>query len=155
MEWWVWISRWFLFSVRYSRLYRIYHEKHKTLPINPLIYVYINRIYRLVFKTKDGYTIELQTPERKKLFSSTKKLIDKTKNRENVTSLEVAEVVLVQRNLVDDKYQQKFKVLYTFTSNKSYVYLLIEEPRNLVFLKVYNTEYAEIIITFTDQMVEH
>ena len=108
-----------------------------------------------MFKTKDGYTIESQTPERKKLFSSTKKLIDKTKNRENVTSLEVAEVVLVQRNLVDDKYQQKFKVLYTFTSNKSYVYLLIEEPRNLVFLKVYNTEYAEIIITFTDQMVEH
>ena len=40
-------------------------------------------------------------------FGSTKNLIDKTKNREKVPSLEVVEVVLVQRNLVDNKYQQK------------------------------------------------
>ena len=39
-------------------------------------------------------------------------------------SLEVAEIVLVQCNLVDNQYQQKSEVLYTFTSNKSYAYLL-------------------------------
>ena len=42
-----------------------------------------------------------------KLFGSTKKKkkkkIDKAKNGENVTSLEVVEVVLVQCNLVDKK----------------------------------------------------
>ena len=40
---------------------------------------------------------------------------------------------LVQCNLVDNQYQQKSKVLYTFNSNKSYVYLLNVEPSNLVF----------------------
>ena len=45
------------------------------------------------------------------LFGSTKKLIYKTKNGENLPILEVAEVVLVQCNLEDNQYQQKFKVL--------------------------------------------
>ena len=86
-----------------------------------------------------------------KLFGSTKKLIDKTKNGEKVISLEVVEVVLVQCNLVDNQYQQKSEVLYTFTPNKSYAYLLNVEPSNLVFLKTYNTEFDEIIIKFTNQ----
>ena len=58
---------------------------------------------------------------------------------------------LVQRSLVDNQYQQKSEVLYTFTPNKSYAYLLNVEPSNLVFLKTYNTEIDEIIITFTDR----
>ena len=41
-------------------------------------------------------------PETKKLFVSTKKLIDKTKTEENLQSLEVIEVVLVQCSLVDN-----------------------------------------------------
>ena len=86
-----------------------------------------------------------------KLFGSTKKLIDKTKYRENVPSLEVVEVVLVQCNLVDNQYQQKSEVLYNFMSNKFYAYLLNVEPSSLVFLKTYNTEFDKIIIIFTDQ----
>ena len=78
-------------------------KKHETLTTIPPIHVYINRINnRLVFKIKDGYKLELQTPETMKLFGSTKKLIDTTKNREKVESLEVVEVVLVQCNLVDE-----------------------------------------------------
>ena len=42
-------------------------------------------------------------------------------------------------------------MLYTFTPNKSYAYMFNVEPRNLVFLKTCNTEFDEIIITFTDQ----
>ena len=53
---------------------------------------------------KDGYNLESQTPEATKLFGTTKKLIGKTKNGEKVPSLEVAEVVLVQCNLVDNQY---------------------------------------------------
>ena len=79
-----------------------------------------------------------------KLFNSTKKLTDKTKDREKVQSLEVAEVVLVQCNLVDTQYQQKSEKLYTFTPNKSYAYLLTVELSNLVFLKTYNTEFDEL-----------
>ena len=52
-----------------------------------------------------------------------------------VRSLEAFEVALVQCNLVDNQYQRKSKVLYTFTPNKSYAYLLNVEPSNLVFLK--------------------
>ena len=85
------------------------------------------------------------------LFGSTIKLTDKTKNGEKVPSLEVVEVFLVQHNLVDNQYQRKSEVLYTFTPNKSYSYLLIIKPSNLVFLKIYNTEFNEIIITLTDQ----
>ena len=63
----------------------------------------------------------------------------------------VVKVFLVQYNLLDNQYQQKFEVLYTFTLNKSYSYLLNVEPSNLIFLKTYNTEFDEIIIKFTDQ----
>ena len=52
-----------------------------------------------------------------------------------VRSLESFEVALVQCNLVDNQYQRKSKVLYTFTPNKSHAYLLNVEPSNLVFLK--------------------
>ena len=85
-------------------------KKHKTLATVVPIHVYINRINnRLVFKVKDGYKIEVQMPETIKLFGSTKRLIDKTKHGEFVLSLEVVELVLVQRNLVDKKYQQNLK----------------------------------------------
>ena len=48
-----------------------------------------------MFKLKDGYRLELQTSETVKLFGSTKELIEKTKNGQNVPSLEVVEIVLV------------------------------------------------------------
>ena len=112
-------------------------KKHKELPVNPPIHIYINRINnRLVFKIKYGYKLELQTPETMELSSNTKKLIDKTKYREIVASVEVVKVVLVQCNLVDSPYQQKPEVLYTFTPNKSNAYLLIVETSNLVFLRL-------------------
>ena len=58
----------------------------------------------------------------------------------NVPSLEVVEVILVQCNLVNNQYQQKSEVFYTFTLNKFYAYLLNVKSSNLVFLKTYNTE---------------
>ena len=48
-------------------------------------------------------------PETIKLFDSTKQLIEQTKNGENITSLEVVEVVLVQCNLVDNQHQQNLR----------------------------------------------
>ena len=78
-----------------------------------------------MFKMKYGYRLELQTSETIKLFSSTKILKDKA---------EVVEVVLVKCNLLDNQYQKKSEVLYTFTPNKSCAYFLNVEPSNLVFL---------------------
>ena len=104
-----------------------------------------------MFKIKDGYKPELQTPETRKLFGSTEKNNWQRKKRRKIPSIEVVEVVLVQRNLVDNLYQQKSEVLYLFTPDKSYANLLNVEPSNLVFLKTYNSEFDDIIITFTDQ----
>ena len=70
-------------------------QKHETLTDNPTIHIYIIMVNnRLVFKTKEGYKLELQTPETIKLFGNTKNLIDKTKNTEYVLSPQVVEVVL-------------------------------------------------------------
>ena len=80
-----------------------------------------------------------------------KKINRQYKSRENVTGLEVAEGVLVQCNLVDNEYQQNSEVLYTFTPDKSFAYSLIVEPGNLEFLEIYDRDFDEIIITFTDQ----
>ena len=60
-------------------------------------------------------------------------------------------MVEVQCNLVDNQYQQKSEVSYTFTPNKSCAYLLNVEPSNLVFIKAYNIEFDNTIITITDQ----
>ena len=57
-----------------------------------------------MFKIKDGHKLELQTPETMKLFGSAKKLIDKTKNGDNMPSLEVFEVVLVLVVLVGNQH---------------------------------------------------
>ena len=48
-------------------------KKHETLTTSCSIHVHINRINNiLVFQIKDGYKLELQTPETMKLFGSTK-----------------------------------------------------------------------------------
>ena len=50
-------------------------KKNETLTTNSPIPIYINRINnRLVFKTIDGYELELQMPEIMKLFGSTEKM---------------------------------------------------------------------------------
>ena len=86
-----------------------------------------------------------------KLLGSTENKINKDKNGENVPHLEIAEVVLVHCNMVNNDYQQDSRVLYTFLPNKSFVSLLEISPSNHIFLKTFNSEYNEIIIWFTDQ----
>ena len=63
----------------------------------------------------------------------------------------ICEVVLVLRNLIDNRYQQKSEVLYTFNTSKSFDSLLNVESSNLVLLKTCNIEFDEIIIIFRDQ----
>ena len=66
-----------------------------------------------MFKIKDGYKLELQTPETVKLFGSTKELTEKTKNGEYVPNLEEGEVVLLQCNLVYNQYEQRCELFYS------------------------------------------
>ena len=86
-------------------------KRHETVATIPPIRVYFHvfmysciHLYScLVFKVKDRFKLELQTPETTWLFGKTEKSIDNTKNAEIVTSLEVVEVVLVQCNLIDNQ----------------------------------------------------
>ena len=92
-----------------------------------------------MFKITDDYKLELQTLETTKLFGRTKRSIEKIKNRDKISSLEVAELLLFQCNLVDYEYQQKSEVLYTFVPERSYAYLLNVKSSSLVILKTYDT----------------
>ena len=86
-----------------------------------------------------------------KLLGSTKNKITKEKNGKNVPHLEITEVILVHCNMVNNYYQHDSRVLYTFVPNKSFGSLLDISPSNHIFLKIFNWEYDEIIVWFTDQ----
>ena len=111
--------------------------------------MYINRIENKTFKIKNGYYLELLTPETMKLLGSTESKI--TKNGENVPHLEVVELVLVHSSLVNNDYQQDSRILYTFVPNKTFGSLLEISPTNQVFLKTFNSEFQELKVWFTDQ----
>ena len=73
--------------------------------------------------------------KKKKNNKKNKKNIGKN-TRRKCDNLEVVQVVLFQCNLADNQYDQMSEVLFTFTINKSYAYLLNGEPSSFVFLKV-------------------
>ena len=56
--------------------------------------------------------------ETMKLLGSTKSKTTKDKNGKNVPHLEIAEVVLVYWNVVNDDYQHDSRVLYTYIPNR-------------------------------------
>ena len=79
--------------------------KHSESVDNPLIKIYVNKIEnRVTFKIKNGYHLELLTPEIMKLLESTESKITKDKNGENVSHLEI-ELVLIHCNFVNNHYQ--------------------------------------------------
>ena len=127
-------------------------KKHSESIDNPSIRIYINKIEnRITFKIKNGYYLELLTPETMKLLGSAENKITKDKNGENVPHLEIVELVLVHCNLVNDDYQQDSRILFTFVPNKAFGNLLEISPTNHVFLKTFNSKFQEIKIWFTDQ----
>ena len=127
-------------------------KKHSESVDNPSIRMYINRIEnRITFEIKNGYYLELLTPETMKLLGTTESKITKDENGENVPHLEVVELVLVHCNLVNNDYQQDSRILYTFVPNKTFGSLLEISPTNQVFLKTFNSEFQEAKILFTDQ----
>ena len=80
-----------------------------------------------------------------KLLGSTESKITKDKNGENVSHLEVVELVLVHCNLVNNDYQQDSRILYTFVPNIPFDSLLEISATNQIFLKTFISE-TEIAI---------
>ena len=100
---------------------------------------------------KNGYSLELLTPETMELLGSIENKVTKDKNGENMPNLEITEVVLVNCNIVNNDYQQDSRVLYTFVPNKPFGSLFEISTPNHIFLKTFNSNYDEIIVWFTDQ----
>ena len=91
-------------------------KKHGENIDKPSVQIYVNKSEnRVTFKIKDGHSLELLTPEKMKLLRSTENKTTKDKNSENVPHLEIAEVVLVHCEIVNNEYQQDSRVLYTYT----------------------------------------
>ena len=109
-------------------------KKHGENIDKPSVQIYVNKIEnRVTFKIKNGYSLELLTPETMKLLGSTENKITKDKNGENVPHLEITEVVLVHCYIVNNDYQQDSKILYTFVPNKPSGCLLEISSANHVF----------------------
>ena len=88
-------------------------KKHSESIDNPSIRMYINRIEnRITLKIKNGYYLELLTPETMQLLGSNNSKITKDKNGENVPHLEVVELVLVQCNNDISKILEYYILLY-------------------------------------------
>ena len=90
-----------------------------------------------------------------KLLGGTENKITKDKNGENVSHLEITEVLLVHCNIVNNDYQQDSRVLYTFVRNKPFGSLLEISPTNHIFLKTFNSEYDEIRYGSQIKIVNH
>ena len=111
-------------------------KKHNENVDNPLIKIYVNKIEnRITFKIKNGYYLELLTPETMKLLGIAESKITKDKNDENVHHIEITELVLVHCDLVNNDYQQDLRMLYTFVPNKPFGSLVEISPRNHIFFK--------------------
>ena len=68
-----------------------------------------------------------------KLLGSTERKTTTDKNGENMPHLEVVELVLVHCNLVNNDYQQNFRILYTFVPIKPFGSLLEISLPNHIF----------------------
>ena len=109
--------------------------------------MYVNKIEnRITFEIKNGYYLELLTPETMKLLGGTETKISNDKNGENVAHLEIVELVLVYCNLVNNDYRQDSRILYTFVPNKPFGSLLEISPTNHIFLKTFDSECQENMV---------
>ena len=112
-------------------------KKHNENVDDPSIRIYVNKIKnRITFKIKNGYYLELLTPETMKLLGSTESKITQDKNGENAPHLEVVESVLVHCNLVNNDFQQDSEILYTFVPNKPFGSLLEISNKSYLFKNI-------------------
>ena len=64
--------------------------------------------------------------------------------------LEITEVVIVHCNIVNKDCQQDSRILYIFVPNKSFGQLLDISPKNVIFLKTFDSKFSYIEVWFTD-----
>ena len=75
----------------------------------------------------------------------------KKKNGENVTHLEITEVISFHCDIINKIYQQDSRGLHTSVTNKPFGSLLEISPTSHIFLKTFRSEYDAIKVWFTDK----
>ena len=126
--------------------------KHEEKTNNPSVKIYINKTEnRITYRIKTRYYLELLTTETMRLLGITKSKTTKNKNGKNMLHSEIAEVVLVACDIVNNDYQQDSRVMHSFIPNKSFGQLLDISPKNVVFLWTFDSEFSYIKVWFTDQ----
>ena len=127
------------------------------------IELYANHIYqRVTIVTKDKYILELPIEGLGKVLGFTKGAVsgvknvyigpNKTQNGNEIPQVERVESVSVHCNLVNNRYQLDYSLIYSFTPDKSFGSLLNIKPnfphwRNTKS----NIDINEIEVWFTDQ----
>ena len=127
-------------------------KKHGEDIDKPSVQIYVNKIKnRVTFKIQNGYSLELLTPETMKLLGSTENKVTKDKNGENVPHLEITEVVLVHCDILIMIISKIQEYYIRFVPNIPFGSLLEIYPTNHIVLQIFNSEYDEIKVWFTDQ----
>ena len=111
---------------------------------NASIKMYVNVIGNGItgYYLEKEYYLELLMPETMKLLGSTKSKINKDKNGENLSHLEITEVVSVHYNNADNHYEQDSRLLYIFVTNKPFAELFDILPSNFISLKTFHLEFS-------------
>ena len=133
-------------------------KKHEKVTDNPLIRIYVKKIENwITFKIKTVHYLELLTPETVKLLGSTKTKIIKNKNAENVSHLEITEVLLVHCNIVNNDYQHDLRILHRVFLDKLFGQLLDISPKTSIFFKTLNPEflYIEVYLVYRSKFLNH
>ena len=131
-------------------------KKHGENIDNPSIRIWVNKIQnRITFKIKTGHYLKLLTSETVKLLGSTENKTTRNKNRENISYLEIKEVILVHCNIVNKDYQQDSRVVFTFVPNKSFGSFLETSPKNHIFLKTFIWNFKKLKYGLQIKIVNH
>ena len=68
-----------------------------------------------------------------------------------MSHLEITKVILVNCKIFYNNYHHNSRVFYTFVPSKSFGYILDVSPKNVIFLKTFNSEFLYIEVWFTKQ----
>ena len=114
-----------------------------------LIIIFVNKIENVItFGINTEYYLKLLASKTMKLLGSTKIDITKNKNGENVSQIQITEVVLAHCNIVNNDYQQDSRLLYTLVPNQSFGQSLDTSPKMFIFQKAFYSEFWYIEVSF-------
>ena len=85
----------------FKTILSIFIKKHSEIVDDPPIEIFVSKNEnRITFKIKNGYYLELSTPETMKLLGSTESKITAEQNSEKILHLEIVELVLIDCNII-------------------------------------------------------